>query len=366
MQLESPAIMTTSPAGRTSGAGSRHLPARAWCLSVAAVLLVAACGGATATPPAEATASTSGSIAPSAAPATATPVRTPAATPLPALTLLWQAGGPKPIRPSTWAPAIDPLTGNIWVAVGFENIFWIISPDGKYLESWGTPGEGDGQFDFSDHQPTPDGNGAIAFAPDGTFFVSDVGNHRVQKFTKDRKFVKAWGTFGSGDGQFAQALEIVTDGKTVYVGDGTRGDIQAFDMNGKFLRVFGGDHGFGVFLSMDAAGDVYATNPGQGKPPAIGKFDPTGTLLATYLTSFSAGDAVGVSVGPDGHIYVTLNTRQGRPLATYELDADGKPIQGWSTAGESLLVAPDGKALYMAYADPHDQGWSYIQKYALP
>jgi hypothetical protein len=337
---------------------------RQWCLAIAPVLLLAACGGAgvATTPGASLSASTSVAPAPSRAPATPTPIPTPAPTPLPALTLLWQAGGPAPSKPSTWAPAIDPLTGNVWVAVGFDSVFWIFSPDGKYLESWGTPGKGDGQFDFSDHLPSADGFGAIAFAPDGTFFVSDVGNHRVQKFTKKRVFVKAWGTFGSGDGQFAQALEIVT----VYVGDGTRGDIQAFDLDGTFLRSFGGDGGYGPFLAIDGAGNVYATNPGQGKPPSIGKFDPTGTLLDTFPTSFSPGVAVGLSVAANGHIYVTINTRQGRPVSTYELDATGKPIQGWSTAGESLLVAPDGKSLYMAYADPHGAGWPDIQKYALP
>jgi NHL repeat len=343
-----------------------HLPARRLCLPVAAVFLVAACGGATVTQTPATSASTAASIAPTKAPATAKPGATPAPTPLPALTLLWQEGGPKPIKGSTWAPAIDPLTGNIWVAVGFDSLFWIISPDGKYLESWGTPGKGDGQFDFSDHQPSADGFGAIAFAPDGSFFVSDVGNHRVQKFTKDRKFVKAWGTFGSGDGQFAQAGEIVTDGKTVYVGDGTRGDIQAFDVDGTFLRTFGGSGGYGVFLTLDAAGNVYATNPGQGKPFAIGKFDSSGKTLDVYNMAFGGGDAVGVSVAASGHIFVTFNSKQGQPLATYELDAKGKPIQGWSTAGESLLVAPDGKSLYMAYAEPHEAGWAYIRKYALP
>jgi NHL repeat len=365
MHSKPASAMTIPRTGRRSAVARLPLSARPLCLTIAAVFLVAACGGATGTPTPSAAPSTAASLAPTKAPPTAKPAPTPAPTPLPALTLLWQAGGPKPIKGSTWAPAIDPLTGNVWVAVGFDSVFWIISPDGKYLESWGTPGKGDGQFDFSDHQPTADGFGAIAFAPDGTIFVSDVGNHRVQKFTKDRKFVKAWGSFGSGDGQFAQALEIVTDGKTVYVGDGTRGDIQAFDMDGTFLRSFGASGGNGVFLALDDPGNVYATNPGQGKPFSIEKFDSSGALLNTYSMAFGHGDPVGLSVAPSGHIFVTFNTKQGNPLTTYELDPDGKPIRGWSTAGESLLLAPDAKSLYMAYSNG-PAGWAYIQKFALP
>jgi hypothetical protein len=356
---------TTYKAARASGFPGRDLPAGRFWAAIAAVFLVAACSGGGASPVPTAASSPTATIPTSTPAPTPTRVPTPAPTPLPALTLLWQAGGPVPKQPSTWAPAVDPLSGDIWVADGFESRFWIFSPDGKYLESWGTPGKADGQFDFIWHAPNPSAFGSIAFAPDGTFYVSDVGNNRVQKFTKNRVFVKAWGTFGSGNGQFAQPLDIVTDGKTVYVGDGVRSDIQAFDTSGTFLRSFGGDLGSSTFLAIGAAGQVYASNPASGHPANVAKYDSTGKLLATYDTSFVRADPVGVAVAGDGSIYVSFDTRQAQPVATWKLDAAGTPIQGWSTAGESLLVAPDGKALYMAYQDPNN-GWPYIQKYVLP
>ena len=47
------------------------------------------------------------------------------------------------------------------------------TPDGKFVASWGAPGRAPGQL-FN-----PWG---LAVAPDGTVYVADTGNHRVQKF----------------------------------------------------------------------------------------------------------------------------------------------------------------------------------------
>ena len=43
-----------------------------------------------------------------------------------------------------------------------------------FVSRWGTKGTGDGQFDF------PDG---ITEAPDGSVYVVDSGNDRIQKFS---------------------------------------------------------------------------------------------------------------------------------------------------------------------------------------
>jgi hypothetical protein len=97
----------------------------------------------------------------SAAPA---PVVTPTLAPsLAPLTLLWQQGGPATASSTTVATAIDPVTGDLWAAVPFENKYWIFSPDGKYLGSWGQAGTGPGQLALADHDQNPNGWGAIAF-----------------------------------------------------------------------------------------------------------------------------------------------------------------------------------------------------------
>jgi DNA-binding beta-propeller fold protein YncE len=174
--------------------------------------------------------------------ATRTPTSpSPSAAAPPALKLLWESSGPTQPTPccQTWWPAIEPKTGNIWVANSFGNEFWIFKPDGKFVEAWGTPGKGDGEFDFAAHRSPPQATGAIAFAPDGTFFVTDDGNRRVQKFTADWKYLTQWGGFGAGDGKFAEPFGIATDGTMVYVADDDRGDIQAFDAKGTYVRTLG-------------------------------------------------------------------------------------------------------------------------------
>ncbi len=209
------------------------------------------------------------------------PTQAPAASQI-ALTPLWQKGGPVTDKTSTVGSAIDPVTGNLWVAVPFESQYWIFSPKGKYLESWGQAGHGPGQFDFSDHAQNPDGFGAIAFAPDGSFYVGDTGNHRVQAFDAKRRFLRQWGTFGTDDGQFVQINSLATDGQTVYVGDGERHDIQAFDGSGAFIRAFGSDAGFD-FLALALDGRIHATNPQNpvGAPMAMAVFGPDGAVQST-------------------------------------------------------------------------------------
>ena len=298
-------------------------------------------------------------VAPSVVTA-ATPVPT-ASAPAPSaapLTLLWQKSGPAKAKTETYWPAIDPVTGNVWVASSFDNQYWIFKPDGTFVESWGVGGKGDGQFDLTTHDVNPDGAGAIAFAPDGSFYVADVGNYRVEKFDKNRKFVRAWGSFGTDNGQFTNPKGIATDGKTVYVADDGNG-MQAFDANGGFLRKF--DFPF-VLFSLTPAGNLLTavgaldTFDGSGKQLSHVSID-AGSLLGAF-TSQAVLDAA-------GNAFVGLQLDSG-PVGLVELDPAGKQIGLWSTGAETLVLARDGTAAYMAYTGPSLSGWPYLRKYALP
>ena len=213
--------------------GSRVLVAIA-----ASAVFVSACGSGAATSPST-NPPTQASLTASPTATTIPPTPTPVPTTLSSLKVLWQAAGPGTApRLATYWPAVDPITGNIWVAASRLNQYWIFSPAGKFLEAWGTPGSGPGQLALTTHDPTPDSVGAIAFAPDGSFYIADNGNYRVERFDKNRKFVLQWGSFGAGDGQFGSPKGIVTDGKSVLVADDPRGDVQVFDTNGHYLRKF--------------------------------------------------------------------------------------------------------------------------------
>jgi sugar lactone lactonase YvrE len=328
-------------------------PARALA-SLAAVLIgVSACGSSGAVSPATGSAP---SKATSSAPATSTrstPTVAASASPLPALSLLWEKGAPSTIKADTYWPAIDPRTGNVWVASSFDNQYWIFSPDGKFLEAWGTPGKGPGQFKLTTNDPKPDAVGAIAFAPDGSFYVVDNGNYRVEKFDKNRQFVTMWGSFGTSDGQFANPKGIATDGKTVYVADDPRFDIQAFDTTGRFLRSFPFPF---VLFSRAPTGHLFvADETGVLELDGIGKQIRHLDLDFTALGGYPAQTAVDKA----GEIFVELQTDA--PVGLVELDSRGLILHDWSVGGETMALAPDGKAVYVAC-----YGWAFIRKYALP
>ena len=142
--------------------------------------------------------------------------------------------------------------GNVWAtdAVGAQGValaakagvraghqIFKFSPDGKLLMTLGEAGvPGDDQYHF--RSPS-----AVAVAANGDIFVADGhevnGNNRVVKYTRDGKFVKAWGKTGYAPGEFRSlhAIAIDTRGR-VFVADRSNNRIQLFDQDGKFLQIW--------------------------------------------------------------------------------------------------------------------------------
>lgn len=121
--------------------------------------------------------------------------------------------------------------GNVWIADFLGHVVLKFNQDGKLLMTLGTPGKpGEDETHFD--KPTD-----MAITPQGEIFVSDgYGNRRVVHFNAQGKFVKAWGQYGSGLGQFSLPHQIVVDAKgMLYVADRNSGRIQKFDQQGKFL-----------------------------------------------------------------------------------------------------------------------------------
>src|SRR5262245_36690202 len=82
----------------------------------------------------------------------------------------------------------------------------------------------------------------VAWDRAGNIYITDgIGaNNRVAKFDKDGRFLKQWGSTGSGDGQFNGAKAIAIDAQgNVYVADAGNKRVQVFDSEGTFKSQFG-------------------------------------------------------------------------------------------------------------------------------
>ena len=68
------------------------------------------------------------------------------------------------------------------------------STEYSFVKKWGSFGTGDGQF-----------NGPVGIATDssGNVFVDDLNNQRIQKFDNNGNFITKWGSYGYEDGQFS-------------------------------------------------------------------------------------------------------------------------------------------------------------------
>jgi sugar lactone lactonase YvrE len=197
-----------------------------------------------------------------------------------------------------------------------EGNFWITDVNGHQVKKYradgtvaltlgklNTPGDGKDTFD----QPSD-----VLVGQNGDIFVTDgYGNSRVLRFNKDGKYIKEWGTLGSGPGQFNLPHQIVQDSSgRLLVGDRSNGRIQLFDIEGKYLGQW--THlgaPFGMDINKDdtlVVGDFGGTTSVSGSPGHIAIADArTGKELYRIKGFTHTHD---VAIDPAGNIFVGSNS----------------------------------------------------------
>jgi DNA-binding beta-propeller fold protein YncE len=142
--------------------------------------------------------------------------------------------------------------GNLWLTDGHAMQFMQFTPDGKLLRTIGVRGQrsdtGVPSDDLSSTawKKVTHGGGPfniptdIAFAPDGTMFMSDgYGNARVHKFAADGRYVASWGQPGTAPGQFNLPHGVWVDRRgRLLVADRENDRVQIFDQGGTFLGIW--------------------------------------------------------------------------------------------------------------------------------
>lgn len=116
------------------------------------------------------------------------------------------------------------------VAVLFHGAFAADSSP-PFLLQWGSQGTGPGQFS----NPV-----SVHLDENGLVYVADLSNHRIQVFDMEGNHVDTWGTPGMGDGQFLFPYDAVTHDGFVYVADSVNDRIQKLTLDGSFVSNWGG------------------------------------------------------------------------------------------------------------------------------
>jgi sugar lactone lactonase YvrE len=201
------------------------------------------------------------------------------------LMTIGKAGGATGPTECCWQPN-DVITndkGEIFISEGHganqNDRIVKFSKDGKFLQAWGTRGEGPMQF----NQPH-----ALAFDSKGNLYVGDRSNNRVLVFDKDMKQIADWRQFSRPSGLYIDKNDML------YSADSESGSINP--AHGAWKR--------GIRIGSVKDGKVTAFIPDplptcergaqRTDPPTCG----SGTWVAEGVAVDAAGNVYGAEVGP--------------------------------------------------------------------
>ena len=279
---------------------------------------------------------------------------TPAAVPGPIVEFLWEANGAPsfPLDGPT-GMAVDPQ-GNLWVTDSGNGRFVIFSPDGVALETWGTPGSGDGEFNFTCGVTR---FGGVAFDALGNIYVAE-GNKRIQKFAPDRTFLTSWSNAGSAGNQMLDAGRrdqdvadepfvcpvalAVDDQGHVFVSDQFANTIDVFSPDGRSLVAIPVEFMLPEAVALDSGGDIWVADTSS----RILQFAAAGRLLSKWDTvGEGAGELntpMGIAVDDHGRVFVT---DWGAQVQVFSLD--GAFLGAWGSHGHDAEAFEDPVAVLL-------------------
>jgi DNA-binding beta-propeller fold protein YncE len=174
--------------------------------------------------------------------------------------------------------AVDRASGRVYVSDERRHDVQAFDRDGVFIRKWGAFGSGPGQFN------RPSG---LAVEPDGNVLVADALNNRVQRWSSDGELLATWGGPGSGPGQFNLPWGIAVDRQgRIYVVDWRNRRVQQLGPGGEYLASFGrpgtdeGSLDRPAGVGVDSVGNVYVSDFGRDR---VQVFGPDGSPLTTLL-----------------------------------------------------------------------------------
>jgi sugar lactone lactonase YvrE len=198
-------------------------------------------------------------------------------TPQGKLIKIWGSRGTAPGQFSTPRGITVDVFGNVWVADHANHRVEKFTYDGRLLGVFGANGgdgaHGSGPGEFFEPR-------GVSSDAQGNIYVAEMVNQRVQVLRNDGSFLRMWGKggtggydqFGSAFGEFKLPYQTAIDGQgLVWVTDTDNERVQVFTPEGQFVRAFGANgadgtigNGPGEFqkpygAASDCRGNIYIT-----------------------------------------------------------------------------------------------------------
>jgi hypothetical protein len=241
---------------------------------------------------------------------------------------------------------------NIWAVDKGSDMVIEFNPEGRVLMVFGRKKEASDEAEGPWAHPSPPAppvDGMFRQVTDVTWdragdtYISDgYINSRVAKYDPDGNWIKSWGEFGKGPGQFRVLHSIQADAKgNIYVADRGNGRIQVFDGDGNLIRIMQ------IGVPFDYARARAAIGPKPGAPDGS---------LASY------GAALTMAPGSPWALCITpppnqvLFSADAFPGRIYKLTLDGKVLGMLGETGKKLkqfgwiheIACPSENELYVA------------------
>lgn len=275
-------------------------------------------------------------------------------------------------RPRDIAVAKD---GSLYVADTDNSRIQHLSANGDVLQVWGSFGDAAQGATQGGQLNQPWG---IGLGPDGSVYVADTWNHRIQKFTADGKFISMWGYFGQGEQLNALwgPRDVAVDSKgRVFVTDTGNKRVVVFDADGHGLASFGGggmDPGQfdePVGITIDANDLIYVADTWNQR---IQVFQESSSLEFQPVRQWDSQAWYGQSLDNKPYItaangFVFAADPEGYRVLQYT--DKGDPVRSWGDFGAdastfglpaSVAIAPDGSIWVV------DSANSRMMRFVLP
>lgn len=195
----------------------------------------------------------------------------------------------------------------------------------------------------------------LAFDADGSIWVADFGNHRIQKLDAHGEPLLAVGQRGKEPLEFDQPCAVAVGPGGIYVADTWNGRVQVLDREGAFVREmkdsFFGPRGLAVakdgrvFLADTGNHRIFVFSPEGGKATEFARrgggpgelFEPQGIALSPGEEELYVAD--------NGNARVSVFTPDGKflrafPVAGWKSEALGEPHLAFSPNGLLWMTVP--------------------------